>query len=43
MKCCVDGYNFNNLILYTQRDAIYKETIDLTINCGTTPDSTLNS
>jgi hypothetical protein len=24
MKCCGDGYNFNNLIFYTQQDAIYK-------------------
>jgi hypothetical protein len=22
IKCCVDGYNFNNLIFYTQQDAV---------------------
>jgi hypothetical protein len=26
MMCCVDGYNFNNLIFYTQQDASYKVT-----------------
>jgi hypothetical protein len=24
IRCCVDGYNFNNLIFCTQQDAIYK-------------------
>jgi hypothetical protein len=23
-KCCVDGHNINNLIFYTQQDAVYK-------------------
>jgi hypothetical protein len=22
-KCCVDGYNINNLMFYTQQDAVY--------------------
>jgi hypothetical protein len=33
VKCCVDGYNFNNLIFYTLQDAILKGKVNEQVNC----------